>query len=929
MQKKTRSRLSEVLFISVCICCSLFSIYQFYQALNRTLVKDEEPIGTISFKYKTAQRKFIDDTLWDRLQQDSPVYEGDTIRTAEQSEATLTFIDGNMMELQSNTMIRINLSDDGGAEVDFTSGSISVHTGETSSMKIRSGSSVVDIAANASVAAAGGTDDNSALKVAVKDGNASYISESGTINLEAGKVTEISTEGTIEEHFLSVNYPEDNYRVISFKTPSCSVPFSWESAGRGVILEFSDSKNFDNITATSTFNDVTAADVTLSEGSHWWRMTTIPFSADEQPERVYGKLTVLYSPVPTPISPRKDNVTYYRTKLPQIRLSWSESERATAYRLDIADNPGMKDPVFTQRYTTTSSIVSSLAEGTWYWTITPYYTLNNIGYAETSAVSSFNIVRSGELNAPVLQYPETDGVICTQVPLSNGDISYKSVLFSWKNDPEAQNYDIALWSGNSSTPFLQKTVSSNYCSLDTSKNAIPKGNVYWQVTIRDSEGNTKSSEKRAFYAIDSDIEQKALFPPEDYRVVTTRSSELEFSWKTNIPFTTTLQISKTEDFSNIIYTAETTDTSAIGRNLSAGEYWWRVSTKAGSSIISTPARQLVVEDLMERPALLGPADKGLIVPQAESSTGLSWSTVEGADYYQVKMYNTAKPDTLIIDKNFLESSNGTSCYLSLDALELPEGNYTWTVQGFRNETTEASRSSSYLATYSFGIKELHPITLSGPQNQTVFDGISAWTKPSRFTWQTGDTPKKWTLTVYKNSVSSRNIVKTYNNPVSGILMPQLEEGTYWWTITGYTEEGYDISVQEPRSFTVSRIPALPAPEIIEPEIDEVFGVAYLQNNHTITFAWEPVTNATEYILTVKNASGVSLEIPVLSADTTEYVLEDLTSLENGPVIWTLQANRIFEGKLLQSGEISTQSFEIDLPPLTIPQIKDFGTRYGM
>lgn len=928
MQKKTRSRLSEAFFIFICICCSLFSIYQFYQSLNRTLVKDEDPIGTISFKYKTAQRKFIDDTLWDRLQQDSPVYEGDTIRTAEQSEATLTFVDGNIMELQSNTMIRINLSDDGGAEVDFSSGSISVHTGETSSLKIRSGSSVVDIAANASVAAAGGADENSSLKVAVKDGTASYIGENGIIDLEAGKVTEISTEGTIEEHFLSVNYPEDNYRVISFKTASCSVPFSWESAGRGVILEFSDSKNFNNITAKSTFDDVTSADVTLPEGSHWWRMTTVPLSADEQPERVSGKVTVLYSPVPTPISPRKDAVTYYRTKLPQIRLSWSEAERATAYRLDIADNPDMNDPVFSQRYTTTSSIVSSLAEGTWYWTITPYYTLNNIGYAETSAVSSFIIERSGELNAPVLQYPETDGVICTQVPLSNGDISYKSVLFSWKNDPEAQNYDIALWSGNSSTPFFQKTVSSNYCSLDTSKNAIPKGDVFWQVTIRDSEGNTKSSEKRSFYAIDSDIEQKALFPPEDYRVVTTRSSELEFSWKTNVPFATTLQISKTEDFSNIIYTTETTDTSARSRNLSAGDYWWRVCTKAGSSIISTPARPLVVEDLMEKPALLGPADKGLIVPLSGSATGLSWRTVEGADYYQVKMFNAANPDALIIDKNFIESSNGTSCYLAFNAQDLPEGNYTWSVQGFRNETDEASRSSSYLSSFSFSIRELHPVTLNGPQDKTVYDGISAWTRPARFTWQTGDTPKNWTLTVYKNSVSSRNIVKTYNNPYSGILMPQLEEGTYWWTITAYTEEGFDISVQKPRSFTVSHIPDLPAPEIIQPESDEVYGVDYLQNNHTITFAWEPVTDATEYILTVKNASGDRLEIPVLSADTTEYVLEDLSGLGDGPVTWTLQAQRMYEGKVLQSGEITTQEFEIDLPQLSIPQIKDFGKRYG-
>lgn len=63
---------------------------------------NEQPIATITLKYKTAQRKFMDRVVWDRLRQDSPVYNGDTIHTATLSEANIWFNDGNVMELMEN-----------------------------------------------------------------------------------------------------------------------------------------------------------------------------------------------------------------------------------------------------------------------------------------------------------------------------------------------------------------------------------------------------------------------------------------------------------------------------------------------------------------------------------------------------------------------------------------------------------------------------------------------------------------------------------------------------------------------------------------------------------------------------------------------------------------------------------------------------------
>jgi hypothetical protein len=154
MQKKTKSRLVDVLVILVCLAGSAVSVWQFWKELNRTLVKlNEEPIATITFKYNTAQRKFSDNLVWDRLRQNSPVYNGDTIRTADFSEATIYFSDGNIMDLSENTIARVSLNSGGGAAIDFSGGQISVQTSSDNGLTITSGTSVVDVVKGASLTA--------------------------------------------------------------------------------------------------------------------------------------------------------------------------------------------------------------------------------------------------------------------------------------------------------------------------------------------------------------------------------------------------------------------------------------------------------------------------------------------------------------------------------------------------------------------------------------------------------------------------------------------------------------------------------------------------------------------------------------------------------------------------------------------------------
>ena len=129
MKKKTRYRLKNNLTVPFwiaflfCLIGATVSLELFYKSFSRALTKmHEEPVAEITFKYKTAQRKFLDRTVWDRLRQHSPVYNGDTIHTAALSEATIWFPDGNVMDLAENTMAQIFVNQDKSLLADLIDG---------------------------------------------------------------------------------------------------------------------------------------------------------------------------------------------------------------------------------------------------------------------------------------------------------------------------------------------------------------------------------------------------------------------------------------------------------------------------------------------------------------------------------------------------------------------------------------------------------------------------------------------------------------------------------------------------------------------------------------------------------------------------------------------------------------------------------------
>ncbi len=130
-KRSTTYRLNKVdyLIFIICSLAAAAALYLFYRDLNSYTIKQaEEPVAKIYFKKNTAQRKFVDNDIWEVLTNSSDIYDGDRIRTSKDSEAYTEFNDsGIQIQLREKSMVQI-FKNKKQRSVDFIGGEIFVAT---------------------------------------------------------------------------------------------------------------------------------------------------------------------------------------------------------------------------------------------------------------------------------------------------------------------------------------------------------------------------------------------------------------------------------------------------------------------------------------------------------------------------------------------------------------------------------------------------------------------------------------------------------------------------------------------------------------------------------------------------------------------------------------------------------------------------------
>ena len=973
MKKKTKSRLKNSLFVPfcasifVCVLGAAANSFLFYKNFFRALTKlNEEPIATITFKYKTAQRKFLDRVVWDRLRQNSPVYNGDTIHTSSLSEATIWFSDGNIMDLSENTMAQVFLSEDKALRAELSGGSAVLDSsGAQDGMMLSSNGISVRLEKGSSLSAKALADKSSAqknLSLQVMSGSASVQNNENsaekTFAVGEGDSLVFAETGDFKNPAVKMLEPSQNAKILYHSDGLKKVDFKWKTENSdsekiATLLLISSDRNFKDIAYRFFSEKQSSAAFGLKPGTYYWKLSAL--QNEEEKDSQTGKIQLIQSPLPELLVPVSQYEFNYRTKLPAVRLIWTESPYATSYRLEIASDPNMKNLVIDQRQNLTSAIISTLKEGTYWWRVTPYYTINKIGLSSPSEIKSFSVRKKGDLSVPQALVPLDNGIV-------NTEISAKGISFSWKHEDDAQKYTLLVSDNqNLSSPKIRQQTSENYFTFDPKKLNLADGKWFWAVNYVDDEGNvSKSSEVRAFYAMKGSPEQHTIEPVDGYRVAQSFVPDTKFTWKRNLPenFVTTFELSSGKDFSNIIYCEQTKNLSVRGLNLMPGTYFWRINSKSTTDEMNlvSSAKSFVVLDSLEAPELKNPGSRA--VARETVPYKFEWDEVEDADFYKFAIYR-ANSKNPVYEENVYGTQVGVDMFNPKEFSD--KTNYRWQVQAQSNAVPGiSSRRTGKLAEKSFYLVKLRPVEVAVPSQNAKINGADAILNPVTAKWNSVDKVKKAQFVLTKiDENPPKTIIKIpsdeeFNgkkNPVAPneVLLDTadgLRAGNYEIIVYAETLDGIDISNTDRknrRTFTILPVEPLEKAQNLVAK-PAVFNREYLsvkENPKNITLSWGKVPKATDYFVTIKDRKGrVLLEKNIKNGtsykiDFTAISPEDKILFSKGQFTWSVVGVRRIDtdkdgkvDKIFQEGIVSESVFETDIPTPKKSKAKGAANPYG-
>lgn len=966
MKRSLKSRGSDFSVVVLCLFLSFISLFLFWKDVNRTLSKvGETPIGTITYKYKVAQRKFADRLIWDRLQKESYVYNGDTIRTANLSEATIKFTDDNIITLEESSIAQIFLDSSGAASVDFTGGGIridsslsssgmSVSSGNTN-FRIDSGSVMVASAGSETGAGDAGTgvlQDGSvdagasgSVSFEIISGTASVDGpgSGGAVNLSVGEGGSITSEGVVKEQDITVLSPLKNYRFNNYGDGLYSVPFTITKSGdftdSSVILEVSESRNFRTIKESVSLKGINQVNVDLPEGVWYWRISSVDSAGGQNVNT--GKFTVVNVPKPLLVVPGDKEVYSYRTAKPSVRFVWEGNQYASWYILEVFEDQNMDSPVISRRVSRTSAIIDEFDKGNYVWRVTPVYSGESNSAAVDSGFRSFSVNDKKEFEPPKLTSHPSGSLVNIN---SVGDSSDHSVLFSWENDEEATEYVFRIISSHDDKVLKEVNVKENYINVNSVDFGITEGVYYWQVAKKDKDGNVSpGSEKREFTAVDGEVVFHTTFPVNGYGIAENLVYDILYAWKNNTNDSVIAEIARDEAFSKIIVSKTvSSDNLSMGNiSLPAGEYWWRIRTEhpfGGEESLISQAHEFSVLPPLSAPGVVFPLhDEVIPVADGESSEFI-WQEVPGADYYNVSLYSST--GTVPIR----EFKMITDTKVTVDLSALPKGRYRYTVQAFSMERENQTRRTGLMTELYFSVYRIVPIKLVSPESGIRIDGIEAILNPGVLIWNSEDVleSKRFVLSKSLSGLPVEhdggirepgNVILEIDSPEERIQLPPLRAGVYYWTVTGINTIGYDLTPRTSYTFEVLPIPKLAAPVFVSPENKTVFDIYYLMNSTLCNVKWNRIEDASGYNVILQRIDGkdvtVILEDYVEGSLSPEYLLPDFSELGEGKFEFIVEAQQYTsEDFLLRDGEKGVLSFSIELPEIETLNLKTQGEMYG-
>ncbi|HSA15210.1 MAG TPA: FecR family protein [Spirochaetota bacterium] len=657
-----------------------FSLLFYFDVTRKVDLSGSEVVGTLTFKRKIAQRKYSSQVVWEDVQQKTPVYNYDSIRTAELSEAVIKLKDGTEISLDENSMIFISLTDNE-VGIDFTQGSIKASREDVSdkslkTLQIKSQGTTVSIdKSDVSLTQESGKE----LSLTVNKGNA-VIDAGGEKQTLKQDQKIIASKDEVKVFELSIKLLKPEPRAY-FTSPSANskenIPFGWEKVEGpfDLNLEISSDALFEKGSIKRRVVGESQA-IPLSEGNYYWRLTGINRNTKKMELSEIRRFSIVRDDAIRIISPENKSVVYYRTELPMIQLKWTETDMVSGYRVSIARDRDMKDVLSSTEVSSPSLSVFDLAKGNYFWKVNKVSGISGLELKGSSPVYQLIIDKRNQVEPPRLISPSENKKISQIVAQK------RNIVFSWKKSDEIVKSRIDIGSDQDFARTIHTSETDN--NFVAPEIDLPVGKYFWRVTgILGDGASTAASEIRGLEIINS--EEVVLVKPEENEIMAieddSSGQDINFSWKKiDIDGSFMLEIARNASFSDIYRKIETSDFYSAEDEIKPGRYFWRITMKDtdGNELMKSPSRQFTVLKQLDRPIGVAPADGSVIDMIDKNSITFSWKQSAGATSYRMSLYQERAGMAQWIT-NIDTTEN--RCEMG-DLKKLDVGSFYWTVQAY-------------------------------------------------------------------------------------------------------------------------------------------------------------------------------------------------------------------------------------------------------
>jgi hypothetical protein len=680
---------------TVIIC--VFSTLFYFDFTSRAAMGQERVVGSITYKKRVAQRKFAEQVVWEDIEHKEPVYNNDSIRTAEGSETVIRLVDGTEIKVNENSMILLSLATNE-IDIQFRGGSISAKRGdlgseEVSTLNIKSGETTVSV--NKSDVQISGEKDRG-INLTVDRGEAKVVSGNTEKRVEENqKVVVAKDSKKIDVMTIPLKplapLPDS---VIATQGETANITFTWEPLRpeQDASIEVTDVGAGTRKHVVRKIRGVSLV-LGLTPGSYTWRIMAKNKNSGSMEESGSRRLAILHEMPARLMYPGNGEVFHYSGENPIIPFTWSGSENTQSYQLNIARDPAMKSVVKTLATADSQIAIDSLGTGTYYWQVVSIIRVGESTNSSASSTRIFEVSKLNVINPPRPMFPPDGSTVRRAVLLNKG------ILFSWEKTDEIPLTELAI----AKDPDFKKTI---YNGKITSKffsfrEKLEPGTYYWRISGQLPDRKLIGPSAPIRFSV-SDNDSIRLIAPADASELTLTGTAglLRFTWEQSELYGEyILQISRSKSFSGVLREERVHGGSAVISGLPGGTYYWRVlfNSSDGGTIMKSGTNYIVVRELLDLPTITSPRNGDVIDFGKLQEIDLSWKMPLDANRFRLKFYRIENNTPRFITERDL---NAAALEIN-DMGFLGEGRFMFTVQALEvdEDGTKIIRESPVARSY--------------------------------------------------------------------------------------------------------------------------------------------------------------------------------------------------------------------------------------